>query len=869
MYTPAKGPPPSASSQRVVWPSHSPHPAGRSDVAGRVRQPSFAMEPNGGFRPGRYNAYVGHHEGHGYDYDGVPMPVPYSDPIGLAVSSSKMDMARAPSPMSSSSEPPASPSGTDSPAECLLPTTSASSSAPGARSGKAPVPVFYDYTEGFVEEEEEVFVANGSIPSLSSQGSMARRPRQHAGSHVRMAPRDPAAFFRDVSARIAQLSLERTLRPTELETSSSGTVPSVDGSSRGESERRLVTEEDPSPGPSTSARKGSDPSTVASFGTDLCVDPYPCDEQAPASSASNSAGFPHGADGSPDSSRDWEAAVETANRISCRNLGLPSAASSSASGSLSRGDELDLADGTPSEVAWREANLEAECRGGTLAKLNTLGRNARDCRQANLPSSSATRGGLARDGDEERSGRCVEQDALPKLTVDPRHGGSTTTTTSTTATTTTPASSGTKPPTTRAATALSTTEDEAPVLLSRRSFPWLHKDVGADTANSSQRSLVSPPHLTPPPHNSRSTDARSRQVRMEGTGPASGLGIDEVVVPSVPGQGSGVSAPYKLKLRVRRSCAGQSTTSAELRPWNIDDNYPWTSTALDVHVGTPELATRLEPPPARPRRFKLRMPRKWSPGQRRSPKGDDAVQKAAVAGQSTPASSLSEPEARPHRGVGPEGVSIPNDDVDDAPCLLAGSVADTPPKVFGDGSAAPVERAGENDAQLSPSTMLARSASPVELRSVFSSDSSDDDDDDGRQRPRQRRDGGPSTVRDRFSSLRARFAASRALNGVGVGVSTPAADGNPCLSRASCQTITSAPSRMSREGLSRHCHHPPPRRSSASPCGGHATSKGPRHASNILRHRTWRVVAGRFRRWVARRREQVSRLRRRNAVVAL
>ena len=851
-------------------------------MTGRVRQPGFVVDPNAGFRPGRYNACMGHHEGHGYSYDGAPMSVPCSDPTCLAVSQSKMDMAREPSQMSSSSsssssESPASPSDFDSPAECLLPSASASGSGPRAGSRRAPVPLFYDYTEGFVEEE--FFVANGSIPSLSSQGSMANGPQQHAESHAQMAPRDPAAFFRDVSARIAALSMEGTLRPIELETSSLGTMPSAEeGSSRGESERPLVAEEDPSPGPSTSTRKGSDLS-ISSFGTHLRLDRYPCDKQAPTSPVSNSAGVPRGTDGSPEPSGDWEAAVESANKISYRDLGLSSAASSSssASGGPSRGDELDLADGTPSEIAWREANLGAECRGGTLAKLNTLGRQARDSRQANLPSLPATRGGLAVDGDEEESGRCVEQHALPKLIVDPRHGGSATTTTTTsttvittattetTRTTAASSSSGTKPSTTRAATALLMTENEAPALLSKRSFPSLHKEVGAGTATSSQRSLVSPMHPMPPLPNSPSTDARSRPVRMDGTGPAFGLGIHhDAVVSLVPGQGGGVAAPYKVKLRMQRSCAGQSTTSAELRPWNIDDNYPWTSTALDVHVGTPELATRLQPPPAKPRRFKLRMPRKWSLTQKRCLKSDDAVQKAALAGEPTLASSLSKPEARQHLGVRLEGVSFLNDDANDfndAPCFLAGSVTDTPPKVFGDGSAAPVGRGSENDAPLSPSTMLARSISPVELRSVFSSDSSDDDGDDGRQRPRQRRDGRPSRVRDRFSSLRARFAASRAGNDVGV--SAPATDGDP---RGSCQTVTSAPSHTSREALSRHCHHPLPRRASASPSGGHPTSNGPRHASNILRHRTWRVVAGRLRRWVARRREQVSRLRRRNAV---
>ncbi len=836
----AKGPLTSHGNVRDFMPlAHRTNQPVASDVT-RIYQPGIAVESMVPLRAAQPSPYYGDRQTRGYNYDTFRLPGSFPESPESSARPSRRGATRRPFDLSTSASP-SSGFRRDSPVHRLPPAAPEQLS----RDDRGTSPLYYDYTEGF--GEDEFFSTKGSSVSSTSHRTrqmVGSARSQHFQAHAHAMPQKIAGISPTVSGKSSERSFGPLSDRTASATYEAGTKQPRDDYSPGKQKQRADADQYHS---ESSVQFGQNFTQYSSsLESEIRSQELASKSLDPGSYSSSSGRPSQAAKESSGSSGNWQRIENGSKRSDSDGDVLFAADSMRPEEHQDTDNDTDLNDGTASEIAWRKAHLESEQHDGILAELNMFGVNARSYRQVHMSHSVRYGEGRASD-DQAQHLHCSWTRSSERLgfSENPVPG---------------PLRSSVSPP---SAEIRDTPTEEQPTILSKASFPWLAKADPAVTANLSETSL-SPPlqrmssqaSRSPEPHMLRVVNASTPLLPI----PTRGHGS----VASLGGRGSIMQTPPKFKLRLQRSCAGQSVSSFERRPWNVDENYPWAGLSPDVRVDLPDWTSR-DPSPVKERKFRLRLPRRSKRGSRNKRRGSQIL-----ADTEDSATTANDPTENGLRGMGyrngePSGM---RSEASDAPRL--------PSCMFSDHGISPsatwsgAVSTANNSQEPSPSSGLVRAENPLEMHSVFSNDSSDAEA-AAQPEPRQ------LSVRDRFSSLRARFAASRAFD-VRFRENPRSSNGlesEEASSPAQSRSKDSRDDDLAADHPTRfypfrpHHHHD----SHDDDDDDHAQDDH-EHVPHVkgLRQKTLRAgraVAGKLRRWVARRREQVSRLRRRRSAVAL
>lgn len=285
-------------------------------------------------------------------------------------------------------------------------------------------------------------------------------------------------------------------------------------------------------------------------------------------------------------------------------------------------------------------------------------------------------------------------------------------------------------------------EEDSPILLSKASFPWLTADFTPLTMDTSVELLslssnsVTPTSLQPskeeaPPRKNPSFTASTSPWR-------------KLSSPSSIDDGrTGAQQVPKFKLRLHKSEVGKSTSPPELSPSQLNKRYPWTAMSLRRSRDLPKIEIQYTSLDSKQPRFKLRVLRTSS----------SSAGKFIRFRKSDPTGITQ--ESQPQAGNSSKATGKRNNGVQ-----LSEGFERKLYKSHEPGFLQPkLEHGSENglfenssrhskdpSAAIHPVLTLAID-NPSELRSVFSDDSSDLE--------------GQSSIRDRLNSLRAKFAVSQ------------------------------------------------------------------------------------------------------------
>ena len=261
--------------------------------------------------------------------------------------------------------------------------------------------------------------------------------------------------------------------------------------------------------------------------------------------------------------------------------------------------------------------------------------------------------------------------------------------------------------------------DDGPMLLSKTSFPWLRTDdpLAID-------SLMKPPSTRLPSISTQSSPSSSEEEASRNTHvDLASRYIDQASyrLSMVEGDLSTAKQQPSFKAKVRRSDVDKATSS-ERCPWNLDESYPWVGASPDIQIELPKPESQPSPSLSKPSRFKYRNFKTSSaarfirfrklPTLRRAPEN---ITPGAI--------STIEPGGEKHITGVPECVERKHGQSSQTCCLKQGH------NVNEDQSQPAIDRGGETR---------------LEIPSFVSDDSSEHH--------------RPSSIRDRLNSLRARFA---------------------------------------------------------------------------------------------------------------
>ena len=460
------------------------------------------------------------------------------------------------------------------------------------------------------------------------------------------------------------------------------------------------------------------------------------------------------------------------------------------------------------ELEWMRATLKSEYESGALAELNTFGLNAKHHR---CGRSGNVRMPAARSIERTETGS-LQTFNVPStnLTTDldkqKDH--------------TRPLASSTASSSKQ--TSAMVPRQDSPPLLSRASFPWLTGGTNAFDENISERPVSSSLGRA---SSQASSSFKFRQH--EGAAPStSGAALDSSISPKNDDK---LATPsQQLRLKIFQSEAAPSTSSVELRPWNLDESYPWATTSPDVRVDAPFIAPAADNQPYKSPRFKLKM-FGTSMSYRKVRRSEDLSVSATprVSGVARD-NSTDVREGKQSGRFDYPGRSDSKTHVNGTPAAVgveakeaARSTWETPYRSSNGGAA-------KDDKALPSLDVTPLSVDhPLEMRSVFSDDSSDQ----GRR----------SSIRDRISSLRARLA------------TPPPPPPPPHLALRSLEG----------SGTIKGCHTPLPLEPQSREWNQDRLETTARPNSNSIRFKA-RKAAARIRRWMTKRRKQVVRLGKRS-----
>ncbi len=680
------------------------------------------------------------------------------------------------------------------------------------------VPLFYDYSEAFGDED---YSSKASTRSLSSFAT-----RESGGDMRGLMPRPqvPAIPLKHSARAAHSLSMDTTRSTTDeyagyRSSSSDRAAMTIGGagSRDGESEYDA-------PGQESSVQLSSlcgsyEPGPpVPAHRTSMGVSSETSLQKTDSYLGSKSSDF---ANDSGEASPNWVTIKRSSNGED-HDPAVPSSDSSASVPIKIESVEADTTDESSAELVWRRTVLSAEQHAGVLAELNASGLTARNYRRTISPEG----------------GRRVVQESMIDVDRNTARPGlqtrDTTTVVDTHLCTTRQSNSNTDFIEER--TAFVQEDQDSPVLLSRASFPWLVGGLGT-LDGASQENITA-----------RLRQSRSSLLRGSPLANSSLPGPEAPLVPSSPDKmlGSPLSPPQKFKLKMQHAKLAPSTSTVHLRPWNLDENYPWTSTAPDVRVDASFVATEATPEQVKPRKFKLKMFRPSISSRKSLQLGDDSGAGASASKRlSDTVMGFTNEEGRHRRSkqLGRFRLQLASSgDTKDAAINNPEGLLPTT------GSSKPTELVPPISNCIHHQFLsLNCPDQPQELRSVFSEDSSDD----GVEHRR-------SSIRHRISSFRARFGSPPVLRSLdGSSSSGEAKRVNGASSgeakRVNKQSSTSAERPRPSAGTSTSEYPPPSSPSSRA------------FSAFRMKVRTWKVM-DRFRRWVAKRREQVAKMRRRSVV---
>ncbi|KAI9887856.1 MAG: hypothetical protein M1823_000378 [Watsoniomyces obsoletus] len=693
-----------------------------------------------------------------------------------------------------------------------------------ARNGEPTIPLFYDYTEAFGDED---YSSKASTRSFSSYAT-----REGAGEGRGLMPRPQMPVIPPKHPSRAPQGM--------LMSRSRMTADEYAGYRSSSSDRAEMTmrdgqsEYDTPPQQTSSRRSRSSPREgdehgppVPAHQTSMGLSP---DASLQKSNSYFNSSSSQSANESGESSPNWLVIQQSENGGDDEQL-VPSSDSSASVQIKIESVEADTTDDSSAELVWRRTVLNAEQHAGLLVELNASGLSARNYRRTISPEGG------------RRMAESTKIEVDGKMTQSNLQGGTTTTAMDTHI-------SVRREPIfkeefTPERTTLLPDGHDSPILLSRASFPWLVGGPGTLDGASSEDMTA------------RLRQSQSSLLGRSLLADPSLPGPEASLIPGCPGKilGSPLSPPQKFKLKMQHAKLAPSTSTLHLRPWNLDENYPWTSTGPDVQVDASFVATPALPEQAKPRKFKLKKIFRPSMSSRTSFQVGDSSGAAAPTASgrlSGTGTSLTNEEGRHRRSKQFGRFSLQRSssgDGDGTGNLVTTkptepmSSATGAPKIAE--SVQPTSNTGISNNgphhQQQP-FFLGYQEEPPEMRSVFSDDSSDD----GIEHRR-------SSIRHRISSFRARFGSPPALRSMdgspSSGGETKRANGNGNVNKQSCS-----------EG---------PRASAGTCTGEHrpSTSSSSSGAFSGFRTKlkTWKFL-DRFRKWMAKRKEQVVKMRRKSII---
>ena len=667
------------------------------------------------------------------------------------------------------------------------------------------VPIFYDYTEGFGDEVNST--AKVSTTSLSSSATRdippegqlhVRRTRKEdplgpgfgdsAGPHPDGMPRLRVRNFANQSPEVAEPSGALPSRPDaqsyeiSFDTTARQHVPRPS---------TLVSESEP-----IGESSGYRTSVVAERRSTLS-NPEACNHSKGTgiSYYSNRVSRP--------SLENWDDAEPDVARTGI-DRSYPAPSNTSVHDNAENHVETFELESTedPAELEWRRATLESEYESGALAELNTFGLNAKHNRcgrsgnvrmterteieslqTPNVPSTN-----LATDPDEQ-------QDHTQPLASSS-------------------ASSSKKTPPT-------VSRHDSPPLLSRASFPWLVGGTNAFDGNISDRAVSSSLGRVSSQASSSFKFSQHQRAAPSTSGAAA---LDSSVSPQDDDK---LATPsQQLRLKMFQSDPAPSTSSAELRPWNLDESYPWATTSPDVSVDAPFIAPAADNLPSKSPRFRLKMFGTSIPYRKARRSEDVSVSATPRVSSVARDNSTDVREGKQSGRLDHPGRFDSTLHVNGTPEMVGVELKEAAMSAWDTSFGSLSRGAVKDDNTLTSLDVTPLSVDhPLEMRSVFSDDSSDQ----GRR----------SSIRNRISSMRARFA-----------------------------TPPPPPALRSLEGSGtiKGCHTPLQLEPRSSERNQDRVDTGVRPNNNNIRFMA-RKAAARIRRWMTKRRKQVVRLGKRTVGV--